>query len=154
MHRDAATDGGPYFVDELLFRVPWYDGAGSTAPYRAAGTACRQAAHAEMDGTHPVPFAALLRRFRLAADLSQEELAERAKLSTQAVSDLERGVRRAPYRDTVDLLADALELTDEERAQLHTAVARRRGPPIAPAARPVPTKTNLRAQTTSFIGRE
>ena len=47
------------------------------------------------------PFSLLLRRYRIDAGLSQEALAECAKLSTRAVSDLERGVRRLPYRATV-----------------------------------------------------
>ena len=38
------------------------------------------------------PFADLLKRHRLAAGLSQEELAERAGLSPRGVSDLERRV--------------------------------------------------------------
>ncbi|MGH2587359.1 MAG: helix-turn-helix transcriptional regulator, partial [Dehalococcoidia bacterium] len=43
-----------------------------------------------MDATpSPPPFGVLLRRLRLAAGLSQEELAERARLSVQAVSALE-----------------------------------------------------------------
>src|SRR5688572_26133658 len=63
-------------------------------------------------------FAALLRRLRVAAALSQEALAERAGLSTRAVSDLERGVRQRPYLATVRLLADALQLDPDTRAAL------------------------------------
>jgi predicted ATPase/DNA-binding XRE family transcriptional regulator len=101
------------------------------------------------------PFGALLRRYRLAAGLSQEALAERARLSVQAVGALERGDRRAPYRDTVELLADALHLTDEERAQLHAAVARRRGPATAaPPLLPGRALSNLPVPITRFIGRE
>jgi transcriptional regulator with XRE-family HTH domain len=50
------------------------------------------------------PFGALLRRHRVAAGLTQEALAERAGISARAVSDLERGLYRAPHRDTVDRL--------------------------------------------------
>ena len=60
-------------------------------------------------------FGALLRRHRLAAGWSQEELAEAAGLSARAVTALERGERRAPHRDTVRLLADALRLPPDER---------------------------------------
>jgi class 3 adenylate cyclase/tetratricopeptide (TPR) repeat protein len=63
-------------------------------------------------------FAVLLRRYRVAARLTQEELAERAGLSGRAITDLERGVRRSPYRDTVDRLAQALQLGAEEREGL------------------------------------
>jgi transcriptional regulator with XRE-family HTH domain len=55
-------------------------------------------------------FAAHLRAARLAAELSQEQLAERARVSTSAIGAYERGVRVAPHRDTVTLLADALGL--------------------------------------------
>ena len=56
------------------------------------------------------PFGALLKRYRVAAGLSQEALAERALLSTRGISDLERGRHRLPYRDTVARLAEALAL--------------------------------------------
>ena len=48
----------------------------------------------------------LIRRFRLAAGLSQEELAERSGLSVRGVSDLERGQRRIPRLETIRMLAD------------------------------------------------
>jgi tetratricopeptide (TPR) repeat protein/transcriptional regulator with XRE-family HTH domain len=70
-------------------------------------------------------FAALLRRFRRATGLTQAELAEHAGLSPEAVSALERGVNRAPRRETVDLLADALQLGEPERAQFEQAARRR-----------------------------
>ena len=81
-----------------------------------------------MDRDEPASFAALLRRFRIAAGLSQEALAERAGLSARAISDLERGARRAPYRETVRLLADALGLVATDREVLEAAVDRARGP--------------------------
>jgi tetratricopeptide (TPR) repeat protein/transcriptional regulator with XRE-family HTH domain len=64
----------------------------------------------------------------MAAGLSQEALAERARLSPQTISVLERGLRQVPYRDTVDLLVAALGLTQQEAAALEAAVPRRRGP--------------------------
>jgi LuxR family maltose regulon positive regulatory protein len=69
-------------------------------------------------------FAALLKRYRMEAALSQEALAERAHMSARGVSDLERGLRRAPYRDTVAQLATALELDGEARAALEQAARR------------------------------
>ena len=63
-------------------------------------------------------FATLLRRYRVAAGLTQEELAERAGLSARMVGDLERGVSHAPRKDTVALLAQALALGAPERAAL------------------------------------
>jgi predicted ATPase/DNA-binding CsgD family transcriptional regulator/transcriptional regulator with XRE-family HTH domain len=63
-------------------------------------------------------FGALLRRYRAAAQMTQKHLAERAGLSPSAIAALERGARRPPPAATVELLADALELSDAERADL------------------------------------
>jgi tetratricopeptide (TPR) repeat protein/transcriptional regulator with XRE-family HTH domain len=75
----------------------------------------------------------LLRRYREAVGLSQEELAERAAISVRGVSDLERGLRRRPYPATMRRLASALELTPEDRAKL-LAAARRSGSDLAAEA--------------------
>ena len=64
---------------------------------------------------------AMLKRYRLAAGLSQEALAERAGLSVRAISDLERGLHRAPRASTIELLATALALSLEQRATLLAA---------------------------------
>src|ERR1051326_2379709 len=66
-------------------------------------------------------FGELLRRYRAAAGLTQEELAERAGLSGRGIADLERGARAAPYPLTVRRLADGLRLGEHERAALLTA---------------------------------
>ncbi|MGA8326670.1 MAG: helix-turn-helix domain-containing protein, partial [Candidatus Cybelea sp.] len=66
-------------------------------------------------------FGALLRRYRLAAGLSQEALAERARLSPYGISALERGYRRTPQRETLELLVGALALNDEQRWAFETA---------------------------------
>jgi transcriptional regulator with XRE-family HTH domain len=63
-------------------------------------------------------FGEVLRRFRIEAGLTQAELAERAGLSVRGISDLERGVRQAPYRDNVRRLAEALQLSAAERSRL------------------------------------
>ena len=57
----------------------------------------------------------LLRRFRRAGGLSQEALAERAGLSSRGISDIERGLKARPYVDTLQRLADALELSSSDR---------------------------------------
>ena len=67
-------------------------------------------------------FGALLRQFRLDAGITQQELAERAKLSVEAVSTLERGTRTRPHRDTIALLGGALKLSPEREALLGNAV--------------------------------
>ena len=63
----------------------------------------------------------LVRRHRTAATLSQEQLAERAGLSVRAISDLERGAHRVPRLETVRMLADALALSNTDRAALLAA---------------------------------
>jgi tripartite motif-containing protein 71 len=81
---------------------------------------CRPAARERtsvMDTADAGSFGRLLRQYRLAAGLTQEELAERAHLSARGISDLERGARSSPRRDTLLLLADALPLSAEERAR-------------------------------------
>src|SRR5215213_11002404 len=80
--------------------------ASSTVAGRAAMSADR------------VSFGHLLRRLRSAAGLSQEALAERAGLSRNGISDLERGARQVPRLETVRMLADALALSDADRTAL------------------------------------
>jgi tetratricopeptide (TPR) repeat protein/transcriptional regulator with XRE-family HTH domain len=70
-------------------------------------------------------FAGLLRELRVAARLTQEELAEAARLSPRTVSDLERGINRTAHKDTAGLLADALGLAGPVR-QLFIVAARGR----------------------------
>jgi transcriptional regulator with XRE-family HTH domain len=53
----------------------------------------------------------LLRDWRRAAGLTQEELADRSGLSVRAISDLERGRSTRPHRRSVALIADALGLS-------------------------------------------
>ena len=72
-------------------------------------------------------FAGLLRQLRREARLTQEELAEAARLSLGSVSNLERGVNRTAHKDTALLLADALSLTGPAR-RLFLAAARGRVP--------------------------
>jgi transcriptional regulator with XRE-family HTH domain len=73
-----------------------------------------------MDQGQRTSFAALLKRQRVLAGLTQEELAERAGLSREAISLLERALRR-PYPDTVRRLADALTLGPPDRAAFFAA---------------------------------
>jgi predicted ATPase/transcriptional regulator with XRE-family HTH domain/Tfp pilus assembly protein PilF len=82
--------------------------------------------YATQDGeaTPPTSFARLLKCYRLECGLTQEALAERARLSREAVSALERGERQYPRPDTVELLAEALALVNEERDALLAAAAR------------------------------
>jgi predicted ATPase/transcriptional regulator with XRE-family HTH domain len=107
-----------------------------------------------MEDVPAASFAALLRRHRIATGLSQEALAERAGLSARAISDLERGARRAPYRETVRLLADALDLMPADRMALEAAVDRGRGPLAGAATGRDPVAPMLPAAVTPLIGRD
>ncbi|MCA1667882.1 MAG: helix-turn-helix domain-containing protein [Thermomicrobia bacterium] len=75
------------------------------------------------------PFGDLMRQFRIATGLTQEELAAKATVSTRAVSDLERGERRRPQRETLRLLADALDLTGDERQRFEAAARTQKATP-------------------------
>src|SRR5712691_11887412 len=102
--------------------------------------------------SEPGALGELLRRHRVAAGLTQERLAEAAGLSARGIADLERGVRRFPYADTLSRLAKAMRLTEHEHSILQ-ATARRTvadrsshmlaGPPH-----------HLPSELTSFVGRE
>lgn len=74
-----------------------------------------------MTATKDTPFGVQLRQYRTALGLTQEELAEQARLSPRGIRALERGERTAPRRETVDLLADALQLDEEERLSFQAA---------------------------------
>jgi predicted ATPase/DNA-binding XRE family transcriptional regulator len=120
-----------------------------------------------MEATGRPHFGALLRQFRLDAGITQQELAERAKLSVEAISTLERGVRTRPHRDTVILLGAALELSPEREALFGSAIGiahsprrRDRNDALNPSmlrivwsdTRATP-RHNLAQQLTSFVGR-
>jgi predicted ATPase/transcriptional regulator with XRE-family HTH domain len=74
-------------------------------------------------------FGDVLRGFRVAAGLSQEELADRAGLSADAIASLERGRRRHPRASTVTALARALRLPPDEDVMLTQAARGRPGSP-------------------------
>jgi predicted ATPase/DNA-binding XRE family transcriptional regulator len=89
-------------------------------------------------------FDAQLRAKRLAAGLTQAELAGRAGVGIRTVRDLERG-RSRPQRTTTELLAKALGLTGRERAEFLDAA---RGtsvepPPAGPAGVELPPAGEL-----------
>jgi predicted ATPase/DNA-binding XRE family transcriptional regulator len=106
-------------------------------------------------------FGELLRQYRRSAGMSQEELAEQATLSVRAISDLERGLKYRPRRDTVQLLANALALEGAAREEFQRLARSVRNLPVvtaddvAPENLPAPTPlTNLPNEPTPFIGRE
>lgn len=99
----------------------------------------------------------LLRLHRVDLGLTQEDLAERAAISTRTVSDIERGLRFSVYRETARRLADALELHGLDRTAFESA-ARRTPPqtrrPSRRAKAPGAMGLNLPSPLTRVIGRD
>src|SRR5690348_8033138 len=108
---------------------------------------------ASADGGERCPFGHELRRLRRAKGLSQRELAERAHLTVQGISALERGVRLTPYKTTVHLLAGALGLSEDERAVLEAAAPPRLGA-AGVAGDEHAQAPPIHLPPSSFIGRE
>jgi len=96
-------------------------------------------------------FSSLLREFREQAGFTQEELAERAGLSADAIGLLERGARQRPQRHTVQRLAEALGLAEDDRARL--AAAARLARPGAPHAATDHPYVAPPPPPTTFVGR-
>ena len=102
-------------------------------------------------------FGDLLRQHRLAAGLTQEALAARARLSAHGVQKLEHGTTR-PYRATVQRLALALDLSPDDQVLFWAAgqpAPRQRQLTSRLSVSPQPSyRHNLPTPLTSFIGRE
>src|SRR2546429_5959296 len=77
------------------------------------------------------PFGQRLRRLRVAAGLTQQALAERSRVSVDAISAYENGRRRRPHPETLSMIASGLGLDAAERALL-AAAARADGRPRPP----------------------
>ena len=103
-----------------------------------------------MRSAEPVTFGVWLRRQREAAGLSQGELARLASMSAREIAALERGRRPRPYPPTIRALADALELSEQERASLLEQIAGDSAATgeVAPASRTLP------ASSRPLIGRD
>lgn len=103
-------------------------------------------------------FGTLLRRHRIAAGLSQEALAELARMSSDGISALERGHRRTPQRETVTLLAGALALNPEQRYEFEAAAAppsaTRRGARVTVGPWSDTGSATLPLSLSSFVGRD
>jgi DNA-binding SARP family transcriptional activator/tetratricopeptide (TPR) repeat protein/transcriptional regulator with XRE-family HTH domain len=100
----------------------------------------------------------LLASLRVDRGLSQEALAERSGMSVRAIRDLERGRVERPRPTSIALLADALALTDAERAAVEAAASAPDGPADAHgAARPQPARMvprQLPPDIGDFTGRD
>ncbi|WP_229068574.1 helix-turn-helix domain-containing protein [Actinoplanes sp. DH11] len=98
----------------------------------------------------PEALGPLLRRLRLAADMTLEQLATAAGITDRALSDLERGASRGPRASTIDAIADALGIEAAERSALTAAAraGRKRGSAATAQALPLP------APFADFTGRD
>jgi predicted ATPase/transcriptional regulator with XRE-family HTH domain len=100
-----------------------------------------------------VSFGDLLRQFRVAAGLTQEELAARSTVSVRTISDLERGLRRRPQHETLRLLTDALGLGDDARQRFETVARTSPATPPRPVPRDAPPSI-IPLSLTPLVGRE
>jgi transcriptional regulator with XRE-family HTH domain len=118
---------------------------GDSAPIPdSAGTDRRATIQAAVDCGR-VMFGEVLRRRRLRAGLTQEELAHRSGISVRNIRDIERGSVTRPRAGTVTLLVEALGLDVDERRELADLA---RGD-LAPGGKPA----QLPAAVTGFAGR-
>ncbi len=105
-------------------------------------------------GDNGAGFGALLRSCRLAARLSQQELAEASGMSVRAISDLERGRVRRPYPHSLSRLADGLRLRDGVRAKFIAAADRRLAGDPAASLTAVPAGWPARAAGRRAVPRQ
>lgn len=104
----------------------------------------------------------LLRQHRKAAGLTQQTLAERAGISTDTVSNLERGVLHLPREDTLRLLVAALALAPDDEARLSDAVRQFRAATaqpsdelsVAASLTAHPSRSRVPLAPAALIGRE
>ena len=89
----------------------------------------------------PGVISALVRRWRRARGLTQQQLAERSGISIGSLRDLEQGRLKRPRPRSVDRIADALSLDPRQREQLVRAARSSRERPVTAArtAAAVPT---------------
>jgi non-specific serine/threonine protein kinase len=109
----------------------------------------------------PSPIGELLKSLRLAAGMTQIQLGDKAGLSARGVSDIERGLKKRPHRQTLVRLADALQLAPLQRSLLEQAttiglINARSDESIRPSHGDAEAdrRHNLPSQLSSFVGRE
>jgi len=98
----------------------------------------------------PEPLGRMVRRLRLEANLTLEQLSEASGISDRALSDIERGAARGPQHRTVLAIAAALGLPDTDRAGMVRAArdGRRRADPSSLDRLPLPYDVD------DFVGRQ
>jgi transcriptional regulator with XRE-family HTH domain len=137
-------------------RQAWCPGRGGVVPpatphVLAAGTSPDAVSSRAVTGG-PVgreSLGRMVRRLRLEADLTLEQLSEASGISDRALSDIERGAARGPQHRTVLAIATALALADVDQATLvRTAREGRRR--VTPSPR---TRLSLPRDVDDFTGR-
>src|SRR5579859_1070986 len=103
----------------------------------------------DLMSTERTYFGVLLRRYRMAAGLTQEALADLAKLSVRTIADLERGINRVPRHETLELLIEALQLSPQQRTLILSSVR----PEIAAPATWIGRMSSLPLPPTALVGR-
>lgn len=92
-------------------------------------------------------FGSLLRELRADARMTIEELSEASGVSGRAIGNMERGKVSSPQRRTAELLADGLQLGDQDRARLLATVKTRpRAGALAQLPADLPVFTGRRAE--------
>ncbi|WP_448639398.1 helix-turn-helix domain-containing protein [Geodermatophilus sp. URMC 63] len=145
--RPAGGGGRAWCPGERSARARVVDRApfAGTAPHALDQLVAMTAGAAE-----PEPVGRMIRRLRLEADLTLEQLSETSGISDRALSDIERGAARGPQHRTVLAIATALSLTDDDRATMVRAAraGRRRAAPSCRIRLPLPRDVD------DFTGRE
>jgi predicted ATPase/transcriptional regulator with XRE-family HTH domain len=100
---------------------------GSCAPRSPALHCCVLTQAPTSDEPRAEGLGTLLQSFRIRANLTQADLAERAGLSAAAIGAIEQGTRRRPHQHTLTALATALRLAPAERDALLQAASPRGG---------------------------
>jgi len=98
-------------------------------------------------------FGALLRKFRKRSGLTQEELAGKAGITATYVSSIERG-ERIPAKTTAQILAEALDLTNQERNLFVDMAIHRHHPPSPLGERNYREDWGDAPHTRNFYGRD
>ncbi|MFF0683300.1 helix-turn-helix domain-containing protein [Streptomyces tendae] len=101
-------------------------------------------------GRAGVSLASLIRNHRVRRNMTQKQLADFATISVRAVRDLESGRVRRPRRETLRLIAEALQLTEPLLAELEKVAD------VAvpwPPARTGPVAADPPPRTQRIIGR-
>ncbi len=98
-------------------------------------------------------FGVLLKELRVRAGYSQKFLAEKARVGSETIGALERGVRRAPYPDTLALLVKALDLSRDDREALELAAREARAETVHHERETKARRDNLPLQLTPLVGR-